>query len=214
MIVRTFPTVFALVLIAISGCSRAVESASIQGQGALPESGSVGTDSGSGIQLSEAPAGGHLGWDTVPSRIVRLGRELGCRIPGEAIPGVVDAWVEDASAGLVHAAWCARESAQGVVFDLLVSTASPQHPWAKCEPHLKLGRNEPSPYLQVGTLPSKDSPYSFRDFWYFDEDDAFSMQRVGDGGSPIGLGIRFSDSQGAGNLLVCLDGRWIMAGFC
>jgi hypothetical protein len=211
---RTLLVGFALVLISMSGCSRTVESTSIQGQGAFPEAGSVGTEFGSGIQLPPAVTGEHVGWDTAPIPIVNLGRELGCRIPGEDIPGVVVAWIEDASAGQVYAAWCARESQRGVVFDLLVSTASPQHPWARCEPHIKLGREEPAPYLQVTTLPAKESPYSFSDFWYLGEDYALPGQRVDDCGSPIGPGLRFSDREDAGNLLVCLDGRWIMTGFC
>lgn len=106
-----------------------------------------------------------------------------------------------------------REGQGPVLYDVLVTTASRQHAWVQCAPHIKLGLPEPFPHLRATTLP-KDLPYpmTLGDFWYLGESYLEEGERVGDSGIPAGpaLDIGVGD---AGNILMCLRGRWIMSGY-
>ena len=149
----------------------------------------------------------------LPGALVRLGERVGCRVPSERPPGVVTAWIVEQEAGSVYAAWCVREGHGTVLYDMLVTAASRQHAWAQCAPHIKLGLPEPFPHLRATTLP-KDLPYpmTLNDFWYVGEDYLEGGERVAGSGVPTGPALDIGVEE-AGNILVCLRGRWIMGGY-
>jgi hypothetical protein len=155
--------------------------------------------------------------DGPPEILARLGERVRCQVLSDktlATPwGVVTAWVVEREAGTAYAAWCARESQGRVVYDLLVTATAPQHSWAQCTPHIRLGMNKPFPRLRVTILP-RDLPYpkTLGEFWYLGEDWLADGQPAGGSGIPQGpaLDIGVGD---AGQILMCAGGRWIMGGY-
>lgn len=148
-----------------------------------------------------------------PEALVSLGEHIGCRVPGARPPGVVTSWIVEQEGGSVYGAWCVREGQGAVLYDILVTTASRQHAWAQCAPHIKLGLPEPFPHLRATTLP-KDLPYpmTLEDFWYLGEDYHEGGEQVGGSGTPAGPALEIGVGD-AGNILMCLRGRWIMGGY-
>lgn len=156
-------------------------------------------------------AGGEL--EAVPADVVRAGRQQRCLVPSQKLAGVVTAWVREREAGTAYAAWCARQSAGGPVYDLVVS-ATAAHPWGRCPAHIRLGIAKPFPHFRARMLP-RDLPYAIElgEFWYVRGDDYLSQgPPVRGSGPPQGpaLDIGYED---AGQILVCFEGSWIMAGY-
>jgi hypothetical protein len=143
------------------------------------------------------------------------GRRVGCRVPIGDVPGVTRSWVVEQTSGAAQVAWCARSTRGQLVYDLVVSTASQRHPWASCPSHIRLGINHPYPELRAVLLP-RDLPYpmTLRKFWYLRGDDYLADQgpRVDSDDTPTGPAIDFG-AGGAGQILLCLGKRWIMAGY-
>jgi hypothetical protein len=101
------------------------------------------------------------------------------------------------------------------VYDLVVSTASQRHPWASCPSHIRLGINHPYPELRTILLP-RDLPYpmTLRKFWYLRGDDYLVDEgpHVESSDTPTGPAIDFG-AGAAGQIVLCLGTRWIMAGY-
>jgi hypothetical protein len=154
--------------------------------------------------------------DKPPEALVRLGQRVGCPIlskPPGTPWGVVTVWIAEQQTGTVYAAWCVRESQEGIVHDLLVTTTARQHPWAQCTPHIRLGMNAPFPQLRATMLP-RDLPYpkTLADFWYLGKDWLEDGELVGGSEIPSGPALDIGLG-GAGQMLMCRRGRWIMGGY-
>ena len=164
-------------------------------------------------------SGAEAGSGDLPEAVVGLGDRMGCRVLGETPPGTTTAWIVEREAGTAYAAWCARQSGGLLVYDLLVAAISPQHPWARCPSHarlgLQLGAQEPLPRLRAAMLP-RDLPYPMKlaEFWYLRGDDFLVEQgpHVRGSGIPSGPALAFG-ADDAGQILLCLGGRWIMGGY-
>jgi hypothetical protein len=164
-------------------------------------------------------SGAEAGSGDLPEAVVGLGGRMGCRVLGETPPGTTPAWIVAREAGTAYAAWCARQSGGRLVYDLLVAATSPEHPWHRCPSHvrlgLQLGVQEPLPRLRATMLP-RDLPYPMKlaEFWYLRGDDFLVEQgpQVHGSGIPSGPGLDFG-ADDAGQILVCLGGRWIMGGY-
>jgi hypothetical protein len=154
--------------------------------------------------------------DNPPETLVSLGQRVGCRVlrkPPVTPLGVFTVWIAERQTGTAYAAWCVRESHEVIVYDLLVSATARQHPWAQCRPHIRLGMDVPFPQLRATMLP-RDLPYpkTLADFWYPGKDWLQDGELVG--GSEIPSGPALDIGLGsAGQILMCLRGRWIMGGY-
>lgn len=148
-----------------------------------------------------------------PVALLRAGKQAGCRIPSEKLPGLVTAGIVESEGGSAYAAWCAREGTS--VYDVLVTTTSPQHPWARCPSHVRLGLNAPFPHLRVTVLP-RDLPYrmALSEFRYLQGNDYLIDQGppVLAAGLPKGPALDIGTGD-AGQILLCFAGRWIMGGY-
>ena len=153
--------------------------------------------------------------DDAPEIIVRLGERLGCAVPRTPLPGGGATWVEEREARTAYAAWCTRQIREKAVYDLLIATTSNKHPWSRCPSHVRLGLPEPFPHLRATMLP-RDLPYpmSLKEFWYLRGDDYLLEDHhlVVSSGVPTGPALDFG-IEDAGQILVCLRGRWIMGGY-
>jgi len=148
-----------------------------------------------------------------PAVLVQAGNQVGCRIPEVKQAGTTTAWVIEREAGTAYAGWCQREG--GRVYDLLVTSVSPQHPWALCPALIRLGIDRPFPHLRATMLP-RDLPYPIdvSQFWHLRGNDYLVEPGppVLGSGLPKGpaLDIGYGD---AGQILICFTGSWIMGGY-
>jgi hypothetical protein len=154
--------------------------------------------------------------DNPPETLVRLGQRVGCRVlskPPVTPWGVVTVWIAERQTGTAYAAWCVRESHGEIVYDLLVTATARQHPWAQCTPHIRLGMDVPFPQLRATMLP-RDLPYpkTLADFWYLGKDWLEDGESVGGSEIPSGPALDIGLG-GAGQILMCLRGRWVMGGY-
>jgi hypothetical protein len=164
-------------------------------------------------------SGAESGSGDIPKAVVDLGVRTGCRALGETPPGSATPWIVEREAGRAYAAWCGRQSGGRVVYDLLVAVTSPQHPWARCPSHvrlgLQLGAQESLPRLRAAMLP-RDLPYPMKlaDFWQLRGDDFLVEQGppVRGSGTPSGPALDFG-ADDAGQILLCLGARWIIGGY-
>lgn len=148
-----------------------------------------------------------------PAALVHAGNQVGCRIPKAKEAGLTTAWVIEREAGTAYAGWCAREG--GRVYDLLVTSVSPQHPWALCPGRIRLGIDRPFPHLRATMLP-RDLPYPIElsEFWYLRGDDYLVEQGPPVLGSGVPTGPALDIGHGdAGQILLCFAGSWIMGGY-
>ena len=122
-------------------------------------------------------------------------------------------WTAERQTGTAYAAWCVRKSRGQILYDLLVTATAQQHPWVKCIPHIRLGMDMPFPELRATMLP-KDLPYpkTLGDFWYLGKDWLEDGESVGGSEIPRGPALDIGVG-GAGQILMCLRGRWIMGGY-
>lgn len=135
--------------------------------------------------------------DDPPSILVQLGERVGCHALGGKVvapSGVATSWIIERELGVAYAAWCIRQSEGNALYDLLVTLAEQQHPWAQCTPHIMLGLPVPFPQLRAMLLP-RDLPYTIflKDFWYVDENWLEVSRFVGGSGVPEGPAIDVGD---------------------
>ncbi len=152
-----------------------------------------------------------------PEILVRLGQRVGCRVLSKKLPvtpwGDVMLWIAERETGTAYAAWCVRESHRQSLYDLLVAATARQHPWARCMPHIRLDMDAPFPQVRATMLP-RDLPYpkTLGDFWYLGKDWLDNGATVGGSEIPSGPALDIGIG-GAGQILMCFRGRWIMGGY-
>jgi hypothetical protein len=150
-----------------------------------------------------------------PAIVSRMGEQVGCIVPAQALRGV-KMWAADhVTAGGGYAAWCERKRAGGArLYDLVIAATTREHPWAACAPHLQLGREEPTPQLDARLLPNElPYPIKLSEFWYnTGGDELIEPTPVKSTGVPTGpaIDIGFGD---AGNLILCFGKQWVMGGY-
>lgn len=148
-----------------------------------------------------------------PQALVHAGNQVRCRIPEARQASSTTAWISERQAGTAYAGWCAREGSH--VYDLLVTTVSPQHPWGLCPAVIRLGIDRPFPHLRATMLPH-DLPYPIElsQFWYLRGDDYLVEQGPPVLGSGLPQGPALDIGVGdAGQILICFAGSWIMGGY-
>ncbi len=129
-------------------------------------------------------------------------------IAEKAPPG--STWSTTSDDGSVTVHWCAQKlGPPSEEVNLLVSVLRPRHPWADC-PHL-IPLNW-GPYPQIRVVAQHPDLYGvparYRDFTFF-----------GGSGEPIPLdgaarGPHIDTGVGdAGQLVICVNGRWAFAGY-
>jgi hypothetical protein len=158
--------------------------------------------------------GPDAGPEDPPGILVRLGGRLGCAVPRGQLLGVLTVWVADREAGSAYAAWCKRQSRGEALYDLVIATTSRSHPWASCPSHVRLGLSEPFPQLRATMLP-RDLPYPMKlsEFAYFHENYWLEdTSPVLSSGIPAGPALDFG-VEDAGQILLCLGGRWLIGGY-
>jgi hypothetical protein len=167
------------------------------------------------IATGAVTIGAQTGASGPPAAITKLAGRADCRVSRDVPPGDLTAWVTDSRAGLAHAAWCRRQHRGRTVFDLLVAAETPTHPWARCEPHVRVALESPFPYLRAIMLP-EDLPYPKRlnEFAYFTGESYWLVEpsRVESDGVPRGLALDFGFGD-AGQILLCHGGKWIIGGY-
>lgn len=150
--------------------------------------------------------------DHAPAPLVRAASRAGCRI-AEPSADLTSTWVTEREAGMAHAGWCARRG--GRVYDLVVTTVSPSHAWARCPALIALGVDRPFPRLRATMLP-RDLPYPMQlsQFWYLQGDDYLTAPEppVRASGVPAGPALEIGDGD-AGQILLCFANSWIMGGY-
>ncbi len=154
--------------------------------------------------------------DTPPDALVRVGEEVGCHVLRD-VPvsshGAVTVWIAAREEGLAYVGWCARESEGRLLYDLLVATPTRKHPWAQCPRYIRLGLLGPFPKMRATMFPEDlPLPKTLNDFWYINETWHTELQIVGGSNIPEGPGLDIRVG-GAGQILMCLKGRWIMGGY-
>jgi hypothetical protein len=156
---------------------------------------------------------GTVAAEDTPAALVHAGNQIGCRIPEAKQVGITTVWIIEREAGTAYAAWCAREGSR--VYDLLVTSVSPQHPWARCPRLIRLGIDRPFPHLRATMLP-RDLPYPIElsQFWHLRGDEYLVEQGppVLGSGLPTGPALEFGEAD-AGQIVVCFGGSWIMGSY-
>ena len=167
------------------------------------------------VFVHAAAAGAGSQSAAAPAMVSRIGKQLGCIVPAQALPGVKMWAVDHHTAGGAYVAWCERKDAGGGPrYDLVIAVTDPPHPWAACPSHLRLGRDEPTPHLDARLLPNElPYPIKLSEFWYpTGGDSLIEPTPVRGSGVPTGpaIDVGFGD---AGNLLLCFGKQWVMAGY-
>lgn len=148
-----------------------------------------------------------------PDIVTRMGKQVGCLVPTQALPGVT-MWAEDHRARGVYVAWCERQRAEpDRRYDLVIAATKSGHPWAACPAHIRVGREEPTPQLEARLLPYElPYPMTLSEFWYPTGDDLIDPTPVKSTAVPGGPAIDFGFGD-AGNLLLCFEKQWVMGGY-
>jgi hypothetical protein len=144
----------------------------------------------------------------VPAPLVALGESTGCRVPTRRPKHGPPAWVFELAAHQGFIGWCRMEPEvdNSVSTGFLVSLNSDQHPWASCPSYIRLPYSEASSILVVEVR--KMALAGFCE----PGTDGFGHELVpADDTVTPRLVIDLGDD-GAGNIILCHHGRWIMNG--
>ena len=158
----------------------------------------------------EAVAVGPDVMSAVPAPLVALGARTGCKVPTRRPKDGPPAWVFALAEGRGFVAWCEMQPPRGgVVTGILVSLNTDRHPWSACPSHV------PLPYYhapQVFVIESQTT--TLRGFGKLLSDGFLEEPVPGDDDSPTPRLVIDIGDGGAGNVIICHGGQWMMRGYC